>query len=155
MNKYQIKAEIIIHAPIEKVWSIMTDYEKYNEWNSFIRKIDINSSRIELGTIMKFEVEFPNKKKATSREIVKQFAPPTKINNVINAKWEYDFAGPICKIGMIKATRTQTLTELKDGSVYYYTCEKFSGWGKAFLPLKNIQEGFNNHAKDLKKHSEK
>jgi hypothetical protein len=35
----QIKTEIIINASREKVWKILTDFERYPEWNPFIVSI--------------------------------------------------------------------------------------------------------------------
>ena len=38
----QIKTEININASTEKVWSIITDNEKYSEWNPFIIRLSGN-----------------------------------------------------------------------------------------------------------------
>jgi hypothetical protein len=35
----QIKTEIPIGAPASAVWSILMDFERYPEWNPFIKKI--------------------------------------------------------------------------------------------------------------------
>lgn len=37
MNK--IKTEILIDAPVEEVWKIFTDFEKYPLWNPFIKSL--------------------------------------------------------------------------------------------------------------------
>ncbi len=37
-KKKQIVAEIIIDAPVEKIWGILTDFNQYSEWNPFIVK---------------------------------------------------------------------------------------------------------------------
>lgn len=39
MNK-SIKTEIVINASREKVWNILTDFDKYPKWNPFIIKIE-------------------------------------------------------------------------------------------------------------------
>ena len=36
----EIKTEIIINAPKEKVWAVLTDFESYPEWNPFIISIE-------------------------------------------------------------------------------------------------------------------
>lgn len=33
---YEIKTEVVLNAPIEKVWAILTDLETWSEWNPFI-----------------------------------------------------------------------------------------------------------------------
>lgn len=34
-----IKTEVIINAPLEKVWAVLTDFEAFEQWNPFIRAI--------------------------------------------------------------------------------------------------------------------
>ena len=36
---HAIRTEIIINAPKEKVWEVLTDFEKYPQWNSFIIEV--------------------------------------------------------------------------------------------------------------------
>ena len=36
----EIKTEILIKAPIEKIWAVLVDFSNYSEWNPFIRKIE-------------------------------------------------------------------------------------------------------------------
>ncbi len=36
----RIETSIIIHAPIDLVWNILVDYERYNLWNSYIIQVD-------------------------------------------------------------------------------------------------------------------
>ena len=43
-NRKELRSEIVIEAPPERVWSILTDFERFPEWNPFIRKI---SGKIE------------------------------------------------------------------------------------------------------------
>ena len=48
-----LQTEIVINAPAEKVWSILTDFEKFPQWNPFILKVEgtakVNSRlRVEL-----------------------------------------------------------------------------------------------------------
>lgn len=36
----EVKTEIIINAPKEKVWAVMMDFSAYPEWSTFIRSIE-------------------------------------------------------------------------------------------------------------------
>lgn len=155
MNKYHVEAEIVIHAPIHTIWKIMTEVKNYGEWNRFIRNIESPNNLPIAGTPMKFTVVFPNNSKATSGEQVKQFSPPEVKGGTLKAEWIYNFTGILHTIGMVRASRTQQLTAIDENTTHYYTCERFSGWGKIFLPLKNVRAGFTMHAEDLKKHCEK
>ncbi len=50
---------IEIAAPAERVWSILTDFARYDEWNPFIRRID---GRIEVDQRLAVDVAPPSGK---------------------------------------------------------------------------------------------
>lgn len=35
-----IETDILIHAPAEEVWNILTDFSRYPEWNPFVQRIE-------------------------------------------------------------------------------------------------------------------
>ena len=43
-NRKELRSEIVIEAPPERVWDILTDFDRFPEWNPFIR---VASGRIE------------------------------------------------------------------------------------------------------------
>ena len=45
-NRKELVSEIEIEAPPERVWRVLTDFDRFPEWNPFIRRI---SGRIEKG----------------------------------------------------------------------------------------------------------
>ena len=47
----EIKTEIIINSKPEKVWNILTNFEKYPEWNPFIKSISIDSEIIGISGV--------------------------------------------------------------------------------------------------------
>jgi hypothetical protein len=153
-SKYTITSEIIIHAPIEKVWEVLTDIEKYSEWNSFIRKVHAPVSVPVEGTSIILDVCFYNGVKVKSKEKVSFFEKPTKKEGVWVAEWKYDFVGFVHLIGMSRGSRIQKLRQLPDGSTHYFTVESFRGWGIFLVPLKGVQMGFDAQAADLKKRCE-
>lgn len=43
-NKKELRSEIEIDAPSDKIWNVLTDFDKFPEWNPFIRAV---SGRVE------------------------------------------------------------------------------------------------------------
>jgi hypothetical protein len=51
MTTYFLHTEIEIHAPVERVWSILTDFAVYPQWNPFIKSVvgvPQNGARLEI-----------------------------------------------------------------------------------------------------------
>lgn len=139
----------VINAPIEQVWAIMTNIQNYPAWNPFVYKIEADSLAPKAGGKMTFSVQFEKGSKARSKEFVTVFTPPTAAEPT--AYWTYRFDSFLHKIGMIRAIRTQELRVLPDGKTAYSTTEIFSGWGQAFVPIEQVQLGFETQAAALKK----
>lgn len=144
---------ILIEAPIEVVWAVMTTIEDYPTWNPFIYKIEADTLAPKEGGKMTFLVQFENGKKTKSKERVTLFLPPTT-SIPSRAEWAYCFEGFLPRIGLVKATRIQQLEALPNGQTVYTTSEQFTGWGQALVPLTQVQEGFEIQATALKKKCE-
>ena len=56
----EIVSEIEINTQPSRVWQVLTDFEKYPTWNSFIKKISGEAARNE-----KLEVHMPNPRGGT------------------------------------------------------------------------------------------
>ena len=149
----QASVKLIIDAPIDKVWNILTDTEKYSEWNPFVYHIETNKKEPSEGCEMTFSIRFEDGKETKSKEKVLKFTPPSELGGK-TAFWEYRFAGFVHSIGMIRAVRSQTLTTMPDGKTEYSSVEIFRGWGKSFVPLKSVQKGFEIQGDALKKRCE-
>lgn len=51
MGTHQLQTELEINAAAERVWSILTDFARYPEWNPFIRSIQgelVQGARLEV-----------------------------------------------------------------------------------------------------------
>lgn len=48
----ELHTEITIHASPDKVWQILTDFDKYPEWNPFIKSLKGNATPIEKFTVV-------------------------------------------------------------------------------------------------------
>lgn len=65
----KIKTEILIDAPIEKVWSVLTDFKSYPAWNPFILKIE---GQLQINSQLAVNIHPPGQKPMTfSPKIVK------------------------------------------------------------------------------------
>ncbi|CAJ1944223.1 unnamed protein product [Cylindrotheca closterium] len=123
------------------------------------------------GTFMTLNVVFPKHQKSgkiiKSKETITVLDPPissssssssSSRSNSKSALWKYQFMGWLHSWNLIRATRTQQLTEIiGDGTdqTKYRTEERFHGCLAKFVPLKDVQEGFQAQAAALKAHAEK
>lgn len=105
----QIKTSITINASKEKVWNILTDWEKYSEWNSFITSI---SGTIKAG----------NKIRVTIQEMV--FKPTVMtFNENAELKWQ----GHLWFKGLFDGAHAFRLTENGNGTITFEQSENFTG----------------------------
>lgn len=140
----EIRSEIIIKAPLKKVWDILIDLESYKTWNSFTPKIETN---FKVGSEVILQVNMnPGKKLLTQKE------------EILWYKEMESFAWGINKTFPVKTERAQILKALDEQRTQYITYDKF--WGiltpLVMLLYKNkIQKGFDAVAQDLKNKAEK
>ena len=149
----QLVAEASVHiqAHIEDVWRVMTDVEKYSEWNPFVINVKANGVADNIGTTMYFTVQWHTGGKQTSTEVVTEVLPPyTDAHGVRRAYWCYVFHSPLDKLGMVHAIRHQWLEQHEDGRTSYRTQEISTGWAIMFLPFSKVQNGFERQAAALK-----
>lgn len=139
----KLETEITIDAPIERVWSILEDFDRYPEWNRFCRKVETTK---EIGDPFVMTIYMkPTSKPIIQTEIFSDYKPP----NVVGWSLDWGFA--------LKTHRIQELSVNKDGKTHYYTYDKF--WG-VLTPLvmllykKDMMNGFVMVAKALKERAE-
>lgn len=121
----EIKTEIEIQAPAEKVWSILTDFNHYHEWNPFI----INSNG-ELKEGSKLINVMKNGEKTMT------FKP--KILKVVEYEY-FDWLGSLFFKGIFDGHHYFRLESLVGGKVKLLHGEKFSGILSGPI-LKSIRE---------------
>lgn len=68
----RIAAEIVIDAPPERVWSVLSDTSAYPEWNPFMRRID---GELAEGERIAVRLEPPGGPKTTFRPRVLEVLP--------------------------------------------------------------------------------
>jgi len=136
----QIKTSITINASREKVWKILTDFEKYPEWNSFVKSV---SGDVKAGSRIK--VKLPG---MTFKPIVLTF------NKDVEFKW----LGHLWFKGLFDGEHRFYLTDNGDGTTNFEHSEKFSGiLVKLFSKSldKNTKAGFEQMNEELKLRAER
>ena len=112
MNK-SIKTEIVINASREKVWNILTDFDKYPKWNPFIIKI---------------EGELVKGKKLTNTMLNggKKFVFKPTILSVIPHQY-FDWLGKLYIPGIFDGHHYFEIDELSSNQIKLTQGEHFSG----------------------------
>lgn len=138
-----LQTEIIINAPAEKVWAILTDFEKYGEWNPFVLKIE---GQPQLATTLKVLL-----KNGNGTSVFK----PRVVTVVPNHKFEWLGSLPIP--GLFNGQHRFEIEKISEKQIKFIHGEQFSGL-LAGLIMKQIGEqtrnGFIAMNKALKQRAE-
>ena len=140
----EIKTEILINATPQKVWSILTNYENYPNWNPFIKSI---IGEVKVGNKITARIEPPEAKGMT-------FKP--KILTYETNK-ELSWIGHLLFAGLFDGEHKFELIDNGNGTTTFKQSEKFKGilvpLFKKMLDINTIN-GFNNMNKKLKELAE-
>lgn len=140
----EIKTEIFIQAPIEKIWSILLDFSAYSAWNPFIRQIDGQSQIDQQLTVT---IQPPPGKK------LMQFKP--RILSMSN--YELRWLGTIWRPGIFDGVHSFKLEQSLNNKVKFVHSEKFSGLiHKPLFAMigKSTEAGFISMNQALKERAE-
>ncbi|MDB5281535.1 MAG: hypothetical protein JWO06_610 [Bacteroidota bacterium] len=144
------ETRVVIDAPIEKIWAVMLDVGNYSKWNPFVFRAETKEDVSKVGAAMKLYVRWKSGKGDSSDEIISDVKlPQTDADGVKRAHWGYRFNGLLHTFGLIKAVRYQWLEQLPNGTTAYSTREEFRGLLSSFIPLADVQDGFERQAKAL------
>ncbi len=147
--------EILIHAPIDRVWTAMTDIKGYQNWNPFVEKIECASLPPAVGSDLTLHVRFANGKKVTTIERITRLNPPASDpDGQLRATLEYRFLGILANLNMVRGSRPQIIEQVDANTTRYRTSETLSGWLSWAAPIKLVQDGFERHAAALKRYCE-
>lgn len=148
------RASVEIDAPLDLVWQVMLDTEAYGEWNPFVVRVETPQPPA-VGNPILLHVRWANGRGTRSPEVITAIDPPhTDSDGTTTACLSYVYAGLPSRLGLVRGTRHQRLTQLADGPTRYDTVEEFSG---PLVPLAGpgrVTEGFCRHAEALKRRVE-
>lgn len=139
----EIQTEMMINAPIEKIWTSLIDFSSYSTWNPFIRHIQGNPAVNEQLTIT---IKPPNKKPMIFRPKILSLAP-----------YELTWMGHLWLPGIFDGIHRFALLPNADNTVRFMHSEKFSGF--LHIPIfsliaESTKKGFENMNMALKKRAE-
>ena len=146
------RAAVEIDAPIERVWAVMLDTESYGEWNPFVVRAECPTPA-KVGDRIVLHVRWANGRGTTSPERITVIEPPEG-HGVRRATLAYVYEGLPARLGLVRGTRYQRLSQHPGGPTRYETVEEFSG---PLVPLagpRRVEDGFRRHAEALKQRCE-
>ena len=135
--------EIIIDAPAEVVWSVITDFDNYYVWNEFCPRIE---GELALGAPLAMKVDLGNGLQ-DQVEYITALEPPHRI------VWSMENRPG----DPIHADRSQIITPIDAQLCSYYSVDEFSGEGVLAMMealAEPVERGFNLCAAGLKARAE-
>ena len=141
----EITTEILIQATPKKVWSVLTNFANYNDWNPFIKSI---TGIVAVGNKIKARIEPPGASGMTFKPTVLVYT---------DAK-EFRWLGHLLIKGLFDGEHCFQLIDNKNGTTTFVQSEKFEGMlVRLFSKMldTNTIEGFRQMNEALKKEVEK
>ncbi|MEU6138102.1 SRPBCC domain-containing protein [Nocardioides sp. NPDC047086] len=148
------KATVEIDAPLEVVWRVMVETEKYAAWNPFVVRAE-TAQPAAAGNPIILHVTWANGGRARSPERISALEPPVVGEDRVGAAYLADvYEGWPARLGLVRGVRHQRLTQPPGGPTRYETVEEFSGPLVGLAGPDRVTEGFRRHAQALKVRAE-
>jgi hypothetical protein len=141
----EIKTEILINARPEKVWSIVTDFGNYPNWNPFIKSI---KGEVKVGNKITARIEPPEANGMTFKPRILVF----------ETNKELTWLGHLLFPGLFDGEHKFELVDNGNGTTTFRQSEKFRG---VLVPLfkklldKNTVMGFEEMNRKLRELAER
>jgi len=138
-----VRAEIEIDAPIDRCWRILTDFDRYSEWNAFTPKVE---TTLAIGDPIHLHARMIGERTMHRVEYVTR-------NQPYELGWEMQMGGRV----LLQAERIQRLTPIDEHRTHYVSEDCFRGWLRPIvlgLFGRSMERGFTDCALGLKKAAE-
>jgi hypothetical protein len=138
----EVRTEIEIGTDPERVWKILTDFEKYDQWNPFINRI---TGQAKQGAKIEIHIETPGGKR-------RKYGPTvTKVDQGRELRW-------LGKSWLLNGEHIYTIEPLQAERVRFVHREVFDGlltslFGKSLDT--DVKQGFEEMNKALKERAER
>jgi hypothetical protein len=110
----ELRREIEIDAPPERVWAVVTDFASYPEWNPFVRRI---SGELREGARLEVRIEPPRGRATTFKPTV----------HAVEANRELRWLGRLLVPGIFDGEHSLRIEPLAGGRSRFVQSERFSG----------------------------
>ncbi len=136
----EIRTQLVINSSVEKVWQVLTDFNKYPDWNPFIKSVE---GEMIVDSKFKVKIHPPNGKKM-------KFTPTLLVYNVNK---EFKWVGHLGIKGIFDGEHRFQLIDNLDGTTTFIQSEIFSGVLVPFLKKMldtDTRDGFEEMNRQLK-----
>jgi hypothetical protein len=110
----ELRREIEIDAPPERVWAVVTDFAAYRDWNPFIRRI---SGELREGARLEVRIEPPGARATTFKPTVRAVQPNREL------RW----LGRLLLPGAFDGEHSLRIEPLEEGRSRFVQSERFTG----------------------------
>ncbi len=140
----EIKTEIVINSNPDKVWSILTNFEKHPEWNPFIKTI---SGKKKVGEQLIVKIQPPGGGGMTFKPLILKY----------EKNKEFRWIGKLLFKGIFDGEHYFKIVGNSNGTTTFIHGEKFSGLLVSLFSktLDKTKSGFELMNESLKRESEK
>ena len=139
----ELRREIEIDAPSERIWAVVTDFGAYPDWNPFIRRI---SGELREGARLEVRIEPPGARAMTFKPTVRS----------VEANRELRWLGRLLLPGVFDGKHSLRIEPLDGARSRFVQSERFSGLlvGLVKGTLAKTEGGFEQMNTALKKRAE-
>ncbi|MDA1061632.1 MAG: SRPBCC domain-containing protein [Chloroflexi bacterium] len=140
----ELRSEIAIDAPVERVWEVLTDFSSYPAWNPFITSIDGEARE---GARLTARLEPPGSRAMTFKPTVRAAEAPR----------EFRWLGRLLVPGLFDGEHIFELRATDAGGTRFVQREEFRGLLVGLLLRmvgQNTQRGFDDMNAALKARAE-
>jgi hypothetical protein len=141
----EVRSEIDIDAPAERVFDILADVDRYGEWNPFTPEV---TSTLRLGDPVDMRVRL-----RPGRPLSRQVETVTANERPRRLCWGADIGARF----LVRADRCQELTAVGPDRTRYVCTDRIRGWLAPVVMRfygEAMQRGFDDCARALKKRAE-
>jgi hypothetical protein len=110
----ELRREIEVDAPPERVWAVVTDFASYPEWNPFIRRI---SGELRVGAKLEVQIEPPGGRALTFKPTVR----------AVDVNRELRWLGRLFLPRVFDGEHSHRIEQVDGGRSRFIQSERFSG----------------------------